>query len=212
MKRFKQLFFIFLGFCLVSTAGTAMGDDTTTVKEMLVSKVNQVIKILKRKDITDKEKKEQVVKIITPMFDFNLMAKLCLGKRHWMELSTEKQKEFTNLFVKRLKNSYIDKLSFYNGQTMKYGTPISKKRIILMPSTIVSKDNQDNISMLYKFWHSPKGWKIYDIEVEGISIIKTYRSQFNQVLRNKTIDYLLQELRKSSVEKPAKDSCSPKCQ
>ncbi len=204
MKRFNQIFLVFLGFCLICAANTALGNDEAAVKKILVTKTNQVITTLKRKDIKKEEKREQVIKIITPMFDFKLMAKLSLGKKHWMELSAEKQKEFVKLFVRRLKNSYINKLDFYNGQTIKYGTPTARKKIILMPSTIISKGNNDNISMVYKFWHSPTGWKIYDIEIQGISIIRTYRSQFNQILRHKTIDYLLKELRKSPGEKPAR--------
>jgi phospholipid transport system substrate-binding protein len=64
----------------------------------------------------------------------------------------------------------------------------------MIPTEIISNNNR--ISMIYKLYKSKKDWKIYDLEVEGVSIISTYRSQFDQVLSKGTIDELLQRLEK----------------
>ncbi|MBW1695001.1 MAG: ABC transporter substrate-binding protein, partial [Deltaproteobacteria bacterium] len=72
--------------------------------------------------------------------------------------------------------------------------PVQVKNKIHIPTGLVSKDN--SISMLYKFYKSNYGWKIYDVEIQGVSIVSTYRAQFKEVLGNGTIDDLLLKLEK----------------
>jgi phospholipid transport system substrate-binding protein len=122
------------------------------------------------------------------------MAKLTLGRKYWPGLAKEKKERFEELFIKRLKESYIEKLTryTYTDEKIVYDAPIQVKKKIHIPTDLISKDNK--ISMLYKLYKSKYNWKIYDIEIEGVSIIKTYRSQFNQVLSSGTIDDLLIKL------------------
>jgi len=120
------------------------------------------------------------------------MAKLSLGRKYWPGVVNEKRQRFTELFTKRLKESYLDDLTLYTDEKVVFKTPVQVKRKIKIPTELVSKDNK--ISMLYKFHKSKHSWLIYDIEVQGVSIISTYRSQFDQVLSKGTIDELLLKL------------------
>jgi phospholipid transport system substrate-binding protein len=121
------------------------------------------------------------------------MAKLTLGRKYWPGLSEKNKKEFTDLFVVRLKNTYVDKLSLYNDEKVVYETPVQKGIKIQIPTSVISKNNK--IAMLYKMYKSSDGWKIYDIEIEGVSLISTYRSQFYDILNKGTIDDLLLKLK-----------------
>jgi len=179
-------------FILLIMIQTGLTDDKSTAKELLESRIEAAIAALQKKDLDQQEKNKQVVEIVTPIFNFPLMAKLSLGRKYWPGLTKEKRQRFTELFTKRLKETYLGKLTLYTDQTVVYKTPVQVKRKIKIPTELVSKDNK--ISMLYKFHKSKHGWMIYDIEVQGVSIISTYRSQFDQVLSKGTIDELLLKL------------------
>ena len=179
-------------FILLIMIQTGLTDDKSTAKELLESRIEAAIAALHKKDLDQQEKNKQVVEIVTPIFNFPLMAKLSLGRKYWPGLTKEKRQRFTELFTKRLKETYLGKLTLYTDQTVVYKTPVQVKRKIRIPTELVSKDNK--ISMLYKFHKSKHSWMIYDIEVQGVSIISTYRSQFDQVLSKGTIDELLLKL------------------
>ena len=189
MKNLLYVVFILL---IMNQAGLA--DDRSAVKELLESKLDAAIEVMQKKDLEQKAKNKKIIAIVTPIFNFPLMAKLSLGRKYWPGLSKEKKERFTDLFIKRLKASYVDKLTLYTDEKVVYKLPVHSKRKIEIPTELISKNNK--ISMLYKFHQSKHSWKIYDIEVEGVSIISTYRSQFDQVLSKGTIDDLLLKLEK----------------
>lgn len=179
---------------LFITAQTGLTSDEKEAQALLKTKLDAAIAVLQQKDLDPQKKNEQLVEIVTPLFDFRLMAKLSLGRKYWPGLSEEKKDEFTDLFIKRLRASYLEKISLYTDEKVFFKTPVQNKRKVRIPTEIISNNNR--ISMIYKMYKSKKDWKIYDVEIEGISIISTYRSQFDQVLSKGTIDELLQKLEK----------------
>jgi phospholipid transport system substrate-binding protein len=189
MKRLLCSVFIFL--VMVQTVSA---DDIKVVKELLESRVEAAIAVLRKKDLGQQEKNKQIIEIVSPLFDFPLMAKLSLGRKYWPDLVNEKQQRFIELFTKRMKASYLDKLTLYTDEKVVFKTPVQEKRKIKIPTDLISKNN--TISMLYKLHESTNSWLIYDIEIQGVSIISTYRSQFDQVLSKGTIDELLIKLEK----------------
>jgi phospholipid transport system substrate-binding protein len=189
----KGLLYTILSLLLLTQ--TAVGGDTTDAQQLIKSMVDQVTMVLKDKGYDQEEKKNRVLEIVTPMINFSLMAKLSLGKKHWSGLSQEKRARFSELFIKRLKESYRDKLSLYNDEEAIYDKPTQTKKKAQVPTQMISKDKK--ISMLYKLYKSKDGWKIYDTEIQGVSILKTYRSQFDEILQSGTIDDLLNKLEKS---------------
>lgn len=197
MKRFLWSVFIFLA--ITQSVGA---NDKDVVKELLKKKVEAAIAVLQKNDLDQQEKNKQIIDIVTPLFDFQLMAKLSLGRKYWPGLVEEKRQRFIDLFTKRLKESYLDKLTLYTDEKVVFKTPVQDKRKIQVPTELISKNN--TITMLYKFYESTS-WLIYDLEIQGVSIISTYRSQFDQVLSKGTIDELLTKLEKpEKSEKPEK--------
>ena len=188
----RSLLYAVLSLLILSQ--TVIADDKSAAEEILKTKLEVVISVLQKKELEIEAKKKEIVEIVTPIFDFSLMAKLTLGRKFWPSLAQEKKERFTELFIKRLKESYLQKLTryAYTDEKIVYNAPIQVKKKIHIPTELISKDNK--ISMLYKLYKSKQNWKIYDIEIEGVSIITTYRSQFNQVLSSGTIDDLLIKL------------------
>jgi len=195
MKRL--LYSVFILLVMTQTVGA---DDKHVAKELLESKIEAAIAVLQKNDLDLQEKNKQIIEIVTPLFNFPLMAKLSLGRKYWPGLVKEERQRFTELFTKRLKTSYLDKLSLYTDEKVVFKTPVQEKRKIKIQTELISKNN--TISMLYKFHESTNSWFIYDIEIQGVSIISTYRSQFDQVLSKGTIDELLIKLEKP--EQPEK--------
>lgn len=188
----KNLIYAVLFTLIFSQA--AVADDKKEAEELLKGKLDSVIFVLEKKDIDQQVKKKEIIEIITPMFNFSLMSKLTLGKKHWPGLTKDQKEKFTELFTKRLKNSYLDKMMLYTDEKIEYKESVKVGKKVQIPTILTSKDNK--ISMLYKLYKSKQGWRIYDIEIQGVSLISTYRSQFDEILRNKTVDDLLAKLEK----------------
>ena len=177
---------------LFITVQTGFTSDENDAQALLKTKLDAAITVLQKKDMDPQKKNEQLVEIVKPMFDFHLMAKLSLGRKYWPGLSDTKRDEFTERFIKRLQSSYLEKLSLYTDEKVIFKTPVRDNRKVRIPTELISNNNK--ISMTYKLFKSHNDWKIYDIEIEGVSIISTYRSQFDQVLSKGTIDELIQRL------------------
>jgi phospholipid transport system substrate-binding protein len=178
-----------------------MADDISSAEKVLKSKLDAVFVVLQKNDLEQETKNNEIIEIVTPMFAFSLMAKLSLGKKYWSGLTKEYKKKYTDLFVKRLKEAYLEKLNLYTNEIIAYRAPVQVKKKIHIPTELISKDNK--IDMLYKLYKSKHSWKIYDIEIQGVSIISTYRSQFAEVMSTGTIDDLLLKLEKQEKEKAA---------
>ena len=171
---------------------SAAADDQREVENFLKDNLDAVINVLRKKNLAQQEKNKEIVDIVTPMFDFELMARLSLGKKLWRGLSRDKKVRFTQLFIKRLKASYLHNFTLYTDEKILYEPTVQVKKKIHIPTYLVSKDKK--ISILYKFYKAEKNWKIYDFEIQGVSIIRSYRSQFSSILESGTVDDLLLKL------------------
>ena len=190
---FKKLFFTV--FCIIFSVSLSYTANTTNsyVTELIKSKTDKAVSLINNKNLNEKEKKDKIFKIIAPLFDVDIMSKLTLGRKYWPKLSEAQKERFKELFKKRIKMVYLDRVSISSDLKVTYKEAIKKgSKIIQVPSVFIVKNK--NYSVLFKLWHAKKGWKIYDIEVEGISIIRTYRSQFQDILSKGSIDDLFKKL------------------
>ena len=195
----KNLLYIALSFVFFVQPG--MADDKRVAEKILKDKLESVISVLQTKDLAKETKKQKIVEILEPIFDFHLMGKLALGRKHWPALPKEKRATFNALFVKRFKAFYLEKMTLYTDETIEYQEAVEVRKKVHVPAHIISKDKK--IAMLYKLYNSKSGWKIYDIEIEGVSIISSYRSQFDEILTTGTMDDLLDKLEKPEEPKPS---------
>jgi phospholipid transport system substrate-binding protein len=186
----KNLLVSVLGLLLFSQSVAA--DGKSEVEELLKNNLDAVFAVLQKKGLEQQAKNQEIVEIVTPMFDFELMARLSLGKKHWPGLSQDKKERFTELFIQRLKASYLKNFTLYTDEKIFYEPSVQVKKKIHAPTYLISKDKK--ISILYKFYKAGNDWKIYDLEIQGVSIIRSYRSQFSRILESGTVDDLLLKL------------------
>ena len=184
-------------FAVFFAATTLSADEVSEIQAMTKEKVDLVIQTLKDTSLSKKEKKEGILKTIDGLFDFNLMARLSLGKENWKPLSKSKRKEFSKLFVERLKQSYLDKLDLYTDEEVVVGeAKLTKKNRVEVLTYLITKD--DKKEMTYKLYKSKKkGWMVYDVDVLGVSIVQTYRSQFSGILKKESMEQLMERMRSS---------------
>ncbi len=186
----KYLLFVLL--ILAALSGTAFADDVTMVRDNLESKLNAVLDVMGQEDLDSNTKQERVVEIVEPLFDFALMSYYALGKTNWSSLSREDKKRFTELFTQLLKETYLPKLTLFTHAKIAFETPIEEKKKIHIPINVFTQD--ENMSFVFKFIERNNDWKIYDVETEGVSIISSNRSQFNETLQSGTFEELLKTL------------------
>ena len=186
----KTLLIAFVSLLIFSQ--TAAADDKSEIDNLLKTNLDAVFTILQKNDLDQQAKNKEIIDIVTPMFDFELMARLSLGKKHWSGLSQDKKERFIELFIKRLKASYLNNFNLYTDEKVLYEPSVQVKKKIHAPTYLISKDKK--ISILYKFYNAKKNWKIYDLEIQGVSIIRSYRSQFSSILESGTVDDLLLKL------------------
>ena len=172
----------------------AVVKDPNDPNELVRAKWDAVVKVLQAKDLDKKVKERLISKIVSPMFDFPLMAKLVLGRRHWPKFTPPQREKFTRLFTERLKTSYLEKIKLYTDEKASLKPAVRKGKAIYIPMQLLSKDKK--IAILYKLRKMDKRWKIYDVEIQGVSILLTYRSQFDDILRRGTVTDLLSRLEK----------------
>jgi phospholipid transport system substrate-binding protein len=175
---------------------SVMAENIIPAQELLKKNLAAVVEVLQKKDLSQETKKQDIVDIVSPMFDFALMAKLTLGRKYWPDLQAEQQEKFTQLFIRRLRATYLDSLTLYTDEKIFFEPPVEVKQKVHIPTYLLSKDKK--ITILYKFYESENNWKIYDLEIQGVSLIRSYQSQFHQILQTETFEDLL-----AKMEKPA---------
>lgn len=187
----RYLFSLLLSLLLSATPSLAEGP--AEARELIETKIDAVMLLLQDESLEKTRRDVQILALVAPIFDYPTMAKLSLGKKHWPQLNFGEKATFSDLFIDRLQRSFLEKLDIYTDEKVLYGEPLKKGKKVHVPTTLVSKDSR--IEMLYKMYRTAEGWKVYDVEISGVSVIQTYRSQFDGVLSEGSIDDLLEKLK-----------------
>ena len=185
---------------LLLLSQTAVADVESEAAKLLKRSVDKIFTVLSDKELSIDQKKSKVIEITSPVFGFSLMAKLSLGKEHWSQFNAKQRTEFIDLFTDLFENFYIDKLDFFSNETVVFQpATIVKQKKVLIQTALISKGTQ--YSMLYKMFKTKNGWRIYDFEIEGVSILRSYRSQYHHFLKKGGIEGLLAKMREIKENK-----------
>ena len=165
--------------------------------------VNGVLEILGDPKLigeTGKKMKEQRVEAAADkLFDYVELAKRTLGL-NWNKFSPEQRKEFVELYRTILKNAYVDKITAYTNERVNFTkeVPLSETTVEVQ-SVVVSKGGETPIN--YRVMKKENNWKVYDVVIEGVSLINNYRTQFREILGNNPPETLIETLRKKVGKK-----------
>ncbi|MFQ5846319.1 MAG: phospholipid-binding protein MlaC [Candidatus Methylomirabilales bacterium] len=183
-----------IGILVFSTLSFAQEGPTAQVK----ATINRVLDILRDPALKAPEKEEvrrtQLRAVIFTRFDFAEMARRSLGI-HWRKRTPKERKEFVDLFADLLERSYHKKLESYTDQEILYTKEQADKRYGVVRTKIVSEKEHIDIPIDYKVIRRTGQWKVYDVVVEGVSLVSNYRTQFNRIIQTSSYANLLRKMR-----------------
>jgi phospholipid transport system substrate-binding protein len=165
--------------------------------------VNGVLDVLRDPKLqgeSGKKAKEQRIEMAAEkLFDFVELSKRTLGV-NWNKFSPDQRKEFVRLFKTVLKDAYVDKITAYTNERVNFTkeVPLSETTTEVQ-SVVVTKGGETPI--YYRVIKEEADWKVYDVVIEGVSLIANYRTQFREILANNPPEKLLETLRKKVGEK-----------
>ena len=190
------LAFIFLLSAAAAGFAADEADEAGKVGSMLKGKLDTVLELLEDQNLPEARMKKRIMAVVEPVIDFEIMAKLTLGRSNWGRLSESEREKFIKLFVEQLKASYLDKTTLYSGQKVHLGKSRKQGGKIQVPMELETSDKM--VTVLYKFYPKGENWKVYDVVINGVSLIKSYRSQFDEILQSGSVEELFKALKKDT--------------
>ncbi len=139
------------------------------------------------------ERREKLWAEISYIFDFEEMSKRALGK-HWDGRTPEEKEEFVGLFTRILKDTYVGKTDAYAGESIEYLRERQSGNRSKVQTNFITKKGQE-ISVDFSLIKKDAKWEIYDMIIEGISLVNNYRSQFREILRKSSYEELVQKIK-----------------
>ena len=191
-KRFIGLILIFAVLLVIPLQSYA-----ATPKETVESGVNNLLKTLGDPAFKAQTKDQQIATLgteIEKVFDFTELSKRTLG-RDWKKMSAAQQTEFVKLFKQLLQGVYADRLLEYSDQKVIFDKEITPKKGRAEVQSYLQTSDGKKIPLFYRLTDKGGSWKVYDVIIEGVSMVKNYRTQFRDILAKDSPDKLLEILR-----------------
>ncbi len=173
---------------------------------MLEGSANQIIQTLKQNKTALKSNKQVIYgaieRYLLPHVDLEGMSRSVLGRQAWMKASAEDKKSFTSAFTKLIVRTYASPLAEYSGETIKF-LPVksSTDARFIRVNSVISRPNGQTIPLSYNLVAKNGEWKVYDLSVEGVSLLQSFRSQFGEMLQSASIQDLIKQM--NQVKKAA---------
>ena len=192
MKKWPQGLMLLLSIVLPGLVFA--GAPLDTVK----ANANSVLEVLRdpklQGEAGKKAKAQKIEATADALFDFVELSKRTLGL-DWNKLTPDQRREFVQLFKGVLRNAYIDKIAAYTNEQVNFTKEVPlTETTVEVQSMVVTKGSQ--VSINYRVIKEENGWKVYDVVIEGVSLVSNYRTQFREILGNNPPEKLLETLRK----------------
>jgi len=179
--------------CLIFPVSAFAGAPLEAVK----GNVDKVLDVLRDPSLkaqsARKVRKDKIRVISEGMFDFTELSKRTLAQ-NWNRFDPKQQKEFVGLYKSLLEDAYSNKIMSFTNEKIVFSKEITLTEKTAEVQSIVQRRNED-IPIYYRVILKDGVWKVYDVVIEGVSLINNYRSQFREILADKTPESLLETLR-----------------
>ena len=183
---------------LLLSSGAPAGAGVPT--DQLKGSIERVLKTVDtlKGDAKAAERRVAVRKIANEIFDFPELAKRSLG-RHWQGRTDKEREEFVALFSVLLERSYVSKIELYGGEKIVYATERVDGDQAVVGTKIVTK-NGTEAPIDYRLNRRGERWLVYDVSIEGVSLVSNYRTQFNKIIQTSSYDELVRRLKAKQGE------------
>jgi phospholipid transport system substrate-binding protein len=170
--------------------------------DLLRVQIDRAVKTLEepelKKEGKARERRVAVRRIAEDIFDFTETAKRSLG-RHWQPRTPAERKEFVDLFANLLERSYLSKIELYSGERIAYLGDTIEGDQATVRTRIVTKHGTE-IPVDYKMYKQGDRWLVYDVIIEGVSLIANYRTQFNKIIQTSSYQELVRKMKTKQAE------------
>ncbi len=190
-----------VGFSVVLFVAFATAAQAGEPTDQLRTHVDEVLKVLQNPALRTPDKAEErrdvIRRVANQIFDFEETAKRALGP-HWTARTPAERKEFVALFTDLLERSYVSRIEQYGGEKVTYaGDQVTGDQTVVK-TRIVSKTGTE-IPVDYRMQKTPEGWRVYDVNIEGVSLVSNYRTQFNKIVQTESYQALVDRLKSRST-------------
>ena len=190
LSRFVFLLLLIFGLVTPSLAGEPTDDIRKTTDKMISILNDPVLKN------NVEERRKMLRSAVNERFDWREMARRALAD-HWKNRTEEEKKEFVPLFTDLLESAYMNRIENYSGDKVTYDDEKVKANYSLVKVTIFT-DRQVEIPVVYKMLKKDQEWMIYDVLIEGVSLVKNYRQQFDSVILSSSYQVLVEKLKEKA--------------
>ena len=191
-----------LALAFVLSAVTVLPAAAGAPSDQLKTQIDRVLKALDdpelKKEGRAKERRAAVRKIANDIFDFSETARRSLG-RHWQGRTPAERDEFVQLFSDLLERSYIGKIETYGGEKIQYNGDTTEGDQAKVQTKLVTKGGGE-IPIEYRMHKAGDRWLVYDVVIEGVSLVANYRTQFNKIIQTSSFKELMNKMKNKQQE------------
>jgi len=156
--------------------------------------VTRVLSIVNDKQMEQADKQKKLRELGAADFDFSEMSRLALGNA-WRSLTTDQRHRFVPLFTSFLQDAYLNKVQNYSGQEIQIIRARSTEPDYAQVSGRIVQQGSDSIALAFSLRREGGAWKIYDVAVDNLSTLGSYRTEFQRIMREKGFDELMRQIR-----------------
>jgi phospholipid transport system substrate-binding protein len=189
------IFFLVFGMTLPGLAGEPTDQIKQTTDKILSIITNPALKPPSK----TAEREKLIRQAVDERFDWEEMARRALAT-HWAKRTLEERKEFVRLFADLLERTYKKKVEDYSGEKVLYEGETKDGDYATVKVKIVSKKNKD-IPVEYRLKKEGNDWFVYDVSIEGVSLVNNYRTQFNSIIVQSSYENLIKRLKDKAEER-----------
>lgn len=189
-ELFMRMFGAVLAIVLALTAIPVLAGEPT---DQLKQTIDRVLAILKDPGLKESERRKRIRDTADNRFDWTAMARSAMGI-YWRERTSAEKREFSRLFADLIENSYMHKIEQYSGEKIRYHGDSTDDGYGAVKVSIITHKGTE-IPMTYWLTEKKGKWLIYDVSIEGISMVNNYRSQIRNIMTNSSYEELVKRLK-----------------
>jgi phospholipid transport system substrate-binding protein len=189
------LILLFIGMAVPAVAGEPTEKIRQTTDKILSILGNEALRDPSRA----KERRRLIRSAIDERFDWEEMARRSLAT-HWAKRTPEEKKEFVRLFSDLLERAYMSKIEEYSGEKVRYEGEVIDGEYAVVKVNIATKKSKD-IPVEYRLKKERNDWFVYDVSIEGVSLVNNYRTQFNSIILESTYENLVKKMKEKLAQK-----------
>ncbi|KJU87154.1 Toluene tolerance [Candidatus Magnetobacterium bavaricum] len=193
---------LFVGLCVLAAVVAGL-EATQAPRDLITGMVNDVLAVLNDPALKGDDKLQQrrgkIRAAVQDRFDFAEMSQRTLAV-HWQKRTEEEKKEFAALFSNLLEGAYINKIERYSNEEVRIIEEKTEGGLSIVKTEVITQKAKIPIDYRLKPVSGDKGWKVYDVVIEGVSLVNNYRTQFQSIINTKGYNALVKTLKEKKAK------------